>query len=98
MFYYFVLIIQNICFRWEEENNYCDYVKTQINFKRILDFVDIAIFDFVIGNGDRHQYEVVEQFNNTILLIDNGKRYNIYIYTNIVILTKSQSYINYGYF
>lgn len=98
MFYYFVLIIQNICFRWEEENNYCDYVKTQINFERILDFVDIAIFDFVIGNGDRHQYEVVEQFNNTILLIDNGKRYNIYIYTNIVILTKSQSYINYGYF
>lgn len=77
MFYYIVLIIQNICFRWEEENNYCDYVKTKINFERILDFIDIAIFDFLIGNGDRHQYEVVEQFNNTILLIDNGKRYNI---------------------
>lgn len=69
--------LKNICFRWEYDNNYCDYVKTKYNFERILDFIDIAIFDFMIGNGDRHHFEVMEQFNNTIILIDNGKRYII---------------------
>lgn len=70
---------KNIYFRWEKENDYCEFVKVNYNFERILDFVDIAIFDFIIGNGDRHRYEVVEQFNNTILSIDNGKRYNLYV-------------------
>lgn len=63
------------CFRWETDNDFCDYVKTNHDFERILDFIDIAIFDFIIGNGDRHRYEVMEHFNNSILLIDNGKRY-----------------------
>lgn len=62
-------------YRWENDNDYCDHVKASYDFERILDFVDIAIFDFIIGNGDRHLYEIVEQFNNTVLLIDNGKRY-----------------------
>lgn len=53
---------------------YCDFVKTNYDSERILDFVDIAMFDFLIGNGDRHRYEVIKEFNNTILLIDNGKR------------------------
>jgi len=42
---------------------------------RILDLIDVAIFDFLIGNGDRHLFEVVEQFNSSIILVDNGKRY-----------------------
>lgn len=67
-------MFNNICFRWEIESDYCNYVKSNHDFERILDFVDIAVFDFIIGNGDRHRYEVVEKLNNTILLIDNGKR------------------------
>lgn len=63
-------------FRWETDNNFCTYVKANFDSERILDFIDISIFDFIIGNGDRHRYEVVEQFNNTIILIDNGKRYD----------------------
>lgn len=63
------------CFRWETDNDFCDYVKTNYDLERILDFIDIAMFDFIIGNGDRHRYEVMEHFNNSILLIDNGKRY-----------------------
>lgn len=62
-------------FRWETDNDYCDHVKGNYDFERILDFIDMSIFDFIIGNGDRHQYEVVEQFNNSIILVDNGKRY-----------------------
>lgn len=38
--------------------------------KRILNLVDIAIFDFLIQNGDRHRYEV---YNDKILFLDNGK-------------------------
>ncbi|XP_022162935.1 glycosaminoglycan xylosylkinase isoform X5 [Myzus persicae] len=67
--------IENKRARWEDDNNYCDSIKSNYNPERVLDFVDVSIFDFIIGNGDRHRYEVVEQFNNTILLIDNGKRY-----------------------
>lgn len=72
----------NICFRWEDDNNYCDSVKSNYSSERILDFIDVSVFDFIIGNGDRHRYEVVEQFNNTILLIDNGKRYEAFIINN----------------
>lgn len=74
----FNLLLWLICFRWEKDNAYCNDVKKNFDFERILDFVDIAIFDFIIGNGDRHRYEVVEQFN-TILLIDNGKRYTFQV-------------------
>lgn len=62
-------------FRWETDNDYCNHVKAIYDFERILDFIDMSIFDFIIGNGDRHQYEVIEQFNNTIILVDNGKRF-----------------------
>ncbi|XP_026815886.1 glycosaminoglycan xylosylkinase [Rhopalosiphum maidis] len=67
--------IENKKARWEDDNDYCDSVKSNYNSERVLDFIDVSIFDFIIGNGDRHRYEVMEQFNNTILLIDNGKSF-----------------------
>lgn len=69
------ILFDKLFFRWEKDNDYCDYIKINYDLERILDFVDIAIFDFIILNGDRHLYEVVEKFNNSIILIDNGKRY-----------------------
>uniref|UniRef100_A0A2S2QHM9 Glycosaminoglycan xylosylkinase n=1 Tax=Sipha flava TaxID=143950 RepID=A0A2S2QHM9_9HEMI len=66
---------ENKTARWETDNNFCTYVKATFDSERILDFIDICIFDFIIGNGDRHRYEVIEQFNNTIILIDNGKSF-----------------------
>ncbi|XP_050438564.1 glycosaminoglycan xylosylkinase isoform X2 [Adelges cooleyi] len=66
---------ENKLARWEKDNNYCKDVLAKYGFERVLDFVEICVFDFIIGNGDRHRYEVVEQLNNTILLIDNGKSF-----------------------
>ena len=38
--------------------------------------MDTAIFDFIIGNADRHHYEVfAEQPDSMILLLDNAKSF-----------------------
>jgi len=38
--------------------------------------IDVAIFDFLIGNADRHHYEVFKDVpNSCVLLIDNGKSF-----------------------
>jgi hypothetical protein len=42
-----------------------------------LDFVDAAVFDYLMLNGDRHRYELRPQpgaRNGTVILMDNGKR------------------------
>jgi glycosaminoglycan xylosylkinase len=56
-------------------------VKSSKDFKKIggltslLDLVDAAIFDFLIDNGDRHHFEVIDNKSRpTLLLLDNGKR------------------------
>ncbi|XP_015521061.1 glycosaminoglycan xylosylkinase [Neodiprion lecontei] len=65
---------------WEMDDNYCDKVKGTKTYSvktssRLLDLVDTAIFDFLMDNGDRHHYELVEAniHNPAVLLIDNGK-------------------------
>ncbi|XP_018331863.1 glycosaminoglycan xylosylkinase homolog [Agrilus planipennis] len=56
---------------WEEnEHHYCQAVQNKLPEKRILDLIEVAIFDFLIQNGDRHRYETLQ---DTILLVDNGK-------------------------
>ena len=43
---------------------------------RLLDLMDTAIFDFIIGNADRHHYEVFEgQPDSMVLLLDNAKSF-----------------------
>lgn len=41
-----------------------------MSLDRLLNIIDVAIFDFLIQNGDRHHYEI---YKNKIVLLDNGK-------------------------
>ncbi|XP_052747379.1 glycosaminoglycan xylosylkinase homolog isoform X2 [Bicyclus anynana] len=55
---------------WETDNDFCKKVKGALSTKRLLNLIDVAIFDFLIQNGDRHRYEV---YKDQIVLLDNGK-------------------------
>lgn len=68
-------------YRWETDADFCLVVKSSKfysnprNMEIFLDFMDVAIFDFLISNGDRHRYEYIDRAKIPhILLIDNGKR------------------------
>jgi len=66
--------------RWETDDDYCNaYVKKSPPYDkgpRLLDLMDTAIFDFIIGNADRHHYEVfAEQPDSMVLLLDNAKSF-----------------------
>ncbi|CAG0893480.1 unnamed protein product, partial [Cyprideis torosa] len=50
------------------DDSYCDKVRKWPEFQdsRLLtDVMDMAIFDFLIGNQDRHHYEVFDMFEET---------------------------------
>ncbi|XP_064604721.1 extracellular serine/threonine protein kinase FAM20C-like isoform X2 [Liolophura sinensis] len=65
---------------WEVYDDYCDDVRMNPLFKtgrRFLDIMDLTVFDFLIGNMDRHHYETFRDFgNNTFLLhLDHGRSF-----------------------
>lgn len=60
----------NVLAPWEENMDYCNIIKEKTSYTRLLDLIDVAIFDFLIQNGDRHHYETR---GDRIILIDNGK-------------------------
>lgn len=43
---------------------------------RLLDVIDTAIFDYLIGNADRHHYESFQDDGGAsmLILLDNAKR------------------------
>uniref|UniRef100_A0A914WR90 FAM20 C-terminal domain-containing protein n=1 Tax=Plectus sambesii TaxID=2011161 RepID=A0A914WR90_9BILA len=64
---------------WIVSPNYCEKVMKDEFFGQapvFLDLMDMAVFDFIIGNADRHR---LERFSGVeppmILLIDNGKSF-----------------------
>ena len=66
--------------KWEVDDTYCDSVTQTSPYNkgpRVLDIMDAAIFDFIIGNADRHHYEYLsrEGDNGMMLLLDNGKSF-----------------------
>lgn len=47
-------------------------MKSKLETIRLLDLIDVAIFDYLLQNGDRHHYETREE---RVILIDNGKAF-----------------------
>lgn len=66
-------------FRWEYDESYCEAVKKMPPYDagpRLLDVIDTAIFDYLIGNADRHHYESFQDDGGAsmLILLDNAKR------------------------
>ena len=48
---------------WESDPEYCEIVKETKPYekgRRLLDLMDMAVFDFMMGNMDRHHYETLK--------------------------------------
>lgn len=65
--------------RWEYDESYCEAVKKMSPYDagpRLLDVIDTAIFDYLIGNADRHHYESFQDDGGAsmLILLDNAKR------------------------
>ena len=70
-----------IC-RWEyDAEHYCSDIRRTPLYETgplLLDIIETCIFDFIIGNADRHHYEVFDNDPKSMLVMfDNGKRYAI---------------------
>ncbi|XP_068119686.1 pseudokinase FAM20A [Hyperolius riggenbachi] len=63
---------------WEVNPSYCESIKQlppYTNRQRLLNVMDLAIFDFLTGNMDRHHYEIFTKFGDDGLLLhlDNAR-------------------------
>lgn len=63
---------------WEVNPFYCDTVKQTYPYdsgSRLLNIIDMAVFDFLIGNMDRHHYEIFTRFGDEgfLLHLDNAR-------------------------
>lgn len=58
--------------KWETDPNFCKNVKKDfpMEHRDLLDFIDTAILDFLIGNADRHNYQDFQWISNILNLID----------------------------
>ncbi|XP_053550783.1 extracellular serine/threonine protein kinase FAM20C [Bombina bombina] len=76
---------------WEVDADYCEEVKQTPPYdsgSRLLDVIDMTIFDFLMGNMDRHHYETFEKFGNETFIIhlDNGRGFGKYSHDELSIL------------
>ncbi|CAF1551651.1 unnamed protein product, partial [Didymodactylos carnosus] len=78
--------------KWESNENYCydkvlndDYYHNRL----LLDMTDLAAFDFLIGNMDRHHMMRISSFgpNSALIHLDNGRSFGRYDYDDLTILT-----------
>ena len=57
---------------------YCEYVQHYSPYNEgplLLDILDASVFDYLIGNADRHHYETFKEHQNSMLvMLDNAKR------------------------
>lgn len=63
---------------WEMDDEYCSKVRATPPYdrgRRLPDLMDMAILDFLIGNMDRHHYEVFRLFGNNScpIHLDHGR-------------------------
>ena len=57
---------------WESDPEYCEIVKETKPYekgRRLLDLMDMAVFDFLMGNMDRHHYETLKVCPNSFYSI-----------------------------
>ncbi|XP_050298158.1 extracellular serine/threonine protein CG31145 [Anthonomus grandis grandis] len=64
--------------QWETDPTYCSVVREIPPYdtdRRLLDLMDMSVFDFLIGNMDRHHYETFRMFGNNsfTLHLDHGR-------------------------
>uniref|UniRef100_A0A3Q3NG77 FAM20C golgi associated secretory pathway kinase a n=1 Tax=Mastacembelus armatus TaxID=205130 RepID=A0A3Q3NG77_9TELE len=76
---------------WEVDPDYCDEVKQTPPYDRgtrLLDIMDMTVFDFLMGNMDRHHYETFEKFGNDTFIIhlDNGRGFGKHSHDELSIL------------
>uniref|UniRef100_A0A1A8G398 FAM20 C-terminal domain-containing protein n=1 Tax=Nothobranchius korthausae TaxID=1143690 RepID=A0A1A8G398_9TELE len=76
---------------WEVDPDYCEEVKQTPPYdrgRRLLDIMDMTIFDFLMGNMDRHHYETFEKFGNDTFIIhlDNGRGFGKHSHDEMSIL------------
>uniref|UniRef100_A0A452TFX7 FAM20C golgi associated secretory pathway kinase n=1 Tax=Ursus maritimus TaxID=29073 RepID=A0A452TFX7_URSMA len=86
---------------WEVDPDYCEEVKQTPPYDsshRVLDIMDMTIFDFLMGNMDRHHYETFEKFGNETFIIhlDNGRGFGKYSHDELSILVPLQQCCRYG--
>ena len=64
--------------RWELNDDFCWTVRQHPIFRYgplLMDFIDAAVFDYIISNADRHTYETFREYNHSMLvMLDSGKR------------------------
>lgn len=77
---------------WELNPHYCDTVKQIYPYNssnRLLNIIDMAIFDFLIGNMDRHHYEMFTKFGDDGFLIhlDNARGFGRHSHDELSILS-----------
>jgi len=66
---------------WETDPDYCANVSSRAeyqNMRRMLDLMDLSVFDYLISNMDRHHYEIFEVDNSDnddsfTITLDNGR-------------------------
>ncbi|XP_003786225.1 pseudokinase FAM20A [Otolemur garnettii] len=77
---------------WEVNPLYCDTVRQIYPYNssnRLLNVIDMAIFDFLIGNMDRHHYEMFTKFGDDGFLIhlDNARGFGRHSHDELSILS-----------
>lgn len=66
--------------RWEyDDEHYCVDVQKMAPFdsgRLLLDIIDACVFDYIVGNADRHHFEVfANETDSMLIMFDNGKSY-----------------------
>lgn len=76
---------------WEVNPFFCDTVKQIYPYNsgtRLLNIIDMAIFDFLTGNMDRHHYEIFTRFGDSgfLLHLDNARGFGKHSHDEVTIL------------
>ncbi|XP_063078006.1 pseudokinase FAM20A [Engraulis encrasicolus] len=76
---------------WEVNPFYCDTIRRMYPYNsgnRLLNIVDMAIFDFLTGNMDRHHYEIFTKFGDSgfLLHLDNARGFGRHSHDELSIL------------